>query len=310
VSTAVGIHADEVIGQRIPVDESTSGGVYRSGRPVITESFRHPIQAFTDAGQRPAILMPLCAEDSVIGVIAVARNKDDAAFDVGYLELVSDFASHAAIALTLATARAREREVTILADRERIAHDLHDHVIQRLFAAGLDVQGTIARSTVPEINDRLARTIDDLQATIETIRSTIFDLQSPWAAGQDFRNRLQKLIADLTGHRDVATSVRISGPLGAVTGQLSDHAEAVAAEAISNAVRHSGATHISVIVTVDDEFSLEVTDDGRGIPANNQRCSGLANMRRRAELLGGTCEITPAVEHGTTVRWTVPVLAE
>ena len=310
VSTAVGIHADEVIGQRIPVDESTSGGVYRSGKPVITESFLHPIQAFTDAGQRPAILMPLCAEDSVIGVIAVARNKDDAAFDVDYLELVSDFASHAAIALTLATARAREREVTILADRERIAHDLHDHVIQRLFAAGLDVQGTIARSTVPEINDRLARTIDDLQATIETIRSTIFDLQSPWAAGQDFRNRLQKLIADLTGHRDVATSVRISGPLGAVTGQLSDHAEAVAGEAISNAVRHSGATHISVIVTVDDEFSLEVTDDGRGIPANNQRCSGLANMRRRAELLGGTCEITPAVEHGTTVRWTVPVLAE
>jgi len=310
VSAAVGLHADEVIGQRVPVDDSTSGAVFRSGEPVITESLQHPIQAFTDVGQRPAIVVPLRAEDAVLGVIAVARNKDDPAFDPSYLDLVSDFARHAAIALTLARARSREREVTILADRERIAHDLHDHVIQRLFAAGLDLQGSIARSKSPEISDRLMRTVDDLQATIETIRSTIFDLQSPLATGDDFRTRLQKLVADLTGDRDMSTSVRLAGPLGAVAGQLSDHAEAVAAEAISNAVRHSGATHLSVTVEVGDEFSLEVTDDGHGIPGDNQRNSGLANMQRRAELLGGTCEITSAPEHGTTVRWTVPLLDE
>lgn len=310
VSAAVGIHADEVIGQRIPIDASTSGEVFRSGEPVIAESFRRPIQAFTDVGQRPAIVMPLRAENSVIGVIAVARTKGDPAFDPSYLDLVSDFASHAAIALTLAAARNRERELTVLADRERIAHDLHDHVIQRLFAAGLDLQGTIARSTSPELNDRLMRTVDDLQATIETIRSTIFDLQSPLATGDDFRTRFQKLVADLTGDRGISTSVRLAGPLGAVAGQLSDHAEAVAAEAISNAVRHSGATHITVAVTVGDEFSLEVTDDGHGVPADNRRSSGLANMRRRAELLGGTCEITSAPQRGTTVQWTVPVLAE
>ena len=310
VSTAVGLHADDVIGQRIPVDGSTSGGVFRSGTPVITESFRHPIQAFTDVGLRPAIVMPLCADDSVIGVIAVARNEDDPAFDASYLELVSDFASHAAIALTLASARTRERELTVMADRERIAHDLHDHVIQRLFAAGLDLQGTIARSKAPEISDRLGRTVDDLQTTIETIRSTIFDLQSPLAASQDFRMRLQKVIADLTGNRDIATSVRMSGPIGAVTGQLSEHAEAVAAEAISNAVRHSGATHLTVTVTVGDEFSLDVTDDGHGIPPENERNSGLANMRRRAQLLGGTCAISSASDGGTTVTWTAPILAE
>jgi signal transduction histidine kinase len=310
VSAAVGVHADEVIGQRVPVDDSTSGAVFRSGEPVITDSFRHPIQAFTDVGQRPAIIVPLRAHDSVIGVIAVARNKDDPAFDPSYLELVSDFARHAAIALTLARARSRERELTILADRERIAHDLHDHVIQRLFAAGLDLQGSIARSKSPEISDRLMRTVDDLQATIETIRSTIFDLQSPLATGDDFRTRFQKLVADMTGDRDIATTVRLSGPLGAVNGQLSDHAEAVTAEAISNAVRHSGAKHITITATVGDEFSLEVTDDGHGIPADNQRNSGLANMSRRAELLGGTCEITSAPERGTTVQWTVPVFTE
>ena len=142
VSTAVGLHSEEAIGQRIPIEGSTSGGVFRTGVPVITESFRHPIQVFTDIGQRPAIVMPLSSDDVIIGVIAVARHQDDTPFDSSYLDLVNDFARHAAIALSLSSARSRQRELTVLADRERIAHDLHDHVIQRLFAAGLDIQGT------------------------------------------------------------------------------------------------------------------------------------------------------------------------
>ena len=104
--------------------------------PLITTSFRRPIEAFTDVGERPAIVMPLCANDSVLGVIAVTRNESQPPFDDSYLNLVSDFARHAAIALTLSNARDRQHELTVLADRERIAHDLHDHVIQRLFAAG------------------------------------------------------------------------------------------------------------------------------------------------------------------------------
>jgi signal transduction histidine kinase len=310
VSAAVGAHADEVLGQRVPVEESTSGGVFRSAVPVITESLQHPIQAFTDVGQRPAIVMPLCADDSVIGVLAVARHHDDSPFVPSDLEQVSDFASHAAIALTLASARARERELTILADRERIAHDLHDHVIQRLFAAGLDIQGTIARSHEPEVTERLTRSVDELQATIETIRTTVFELQSPLARGLDFRGRLQRLIADLTDNCDIATTVQVSGPLSAVSVETADHAEAVVAEAISNTVRHAGATRLTVTVTAADDLILEVADDGHGIPADNQRASGLANMRRRAELLGGDCHITSTPEHGTRVRWAVPIVTD
>jgi GAF domain-containing protein len=96
VSTAVGEHADEVLGQRVAVDGSTTGGVFRSGRPLITESFRRPIQAFTDLGERPAIVMPLRAGDTVIGVIAVARSAGKPPFDTSYLDVVNDFASHAA----------------------------------------------------------------------------------------------------------------------------------------------------------------------------------------------------------------------
>ncbi len=149
VSTSVGVHADEVIGQRVPVDGSTSGRVFRSGTPLVTEALQYPIEAFTDVGERPAIVMPLRALDTVVGVIAVARHAQQPPFDASYLELVSDFASHAALALTLAASRERTRELTILADRERIAHDLHDHVIQRLFAVGTDLQGTIARARSP-----------------------------------------------------------------------------------------------------------------------------------------------------------------
>ena len=307
VSTAVGIHADDVLGQRIPVDRSTSGGVYRSGKPLITESFRHPIQSFTDVGQRPAIIMPLSADEAVLGVIIVARPADGPPFDSSYLELVSDFASHAAIALALAIGRRRERELTILADRERIAHDLHDHVIQRLFAAGLDLQGSIARSQSQELNARLARTIDDLQATIETIRSTIFELSSPLAGPTDFRQRLEKVIANLTDDRDLVTVVRFSGPLAAVGDVVADNAEAVTAEAISNAIRHSGASRLEIAVTVAENFTLEITDDGTGIPPHNHRASGLANMHRRAEVLGGICDIGPGSDGGTKVHWTVPL---
>lgn len=310
VSTAVGIHADEVIGQHIPIEGSTSGGVFRSGEPVITESFRHPIQAFTDVGQRPAIAMPLAASGSVLGVIVVARHQGDAAFDDSYLDLVRDFAGHAAIAMALAVGRHRESELVVLADRERIAHDLHDHVIQRLFAAGLDLQGSIARSKSPELNVRLTRTVDDLQSTIETIRSTIFELQSNHSGSPDLRQRLEKLINDLTGDRDLVTSVHFSGPLGIVGDLVAENAEAVTTEAISNAVRHSGASRLDIAMTVADNFTVQVADNGQGISEDNPRRSGLANMQRRADALGGVCDIGPGADGGTSVVWTVPLIAE
>jgi signal transduction histidine kinase len=308
VSAAVGLHADEVIGQRVPVEDSTTGGVFRSGTPLITEAFRYPIQAFTDIGERPAIVMPLRADGTILGVIAVARNVGQQPFDASYLKLVSDFAGHAAIALTLASAREHARALSILADRERIAHDLHDQVIQRLFAIGMDVQGTIARAHSPETIDRLNRTVDDLQATIEDIRTTIFQLQSPTEHDGGFRQRMQNVVADLTQNRNIVTTLHMSGPMTAVGSELAQHAEAVVAEAVSNAVRHSGAARLTIEVAVADELSIEVRDNGHGIPPHNQRRSGLANMRRRAEQVGGTSRITSPPEGGTLVHWTAPLI--
>lgn len=308
VAAAVGKHAAEVMGQRVPVEQSTSGAVFRSGEAQITETLRYPIQAFTDVGQRPAIVMPLCANDQVVGVIAIARGADQPPFDDTYLELASDFATHAAIALVLASGREDARQLTLLAERERIAHDLHDHVIQRLFAAGMDLQGTLARARSPEVVTRLNRTLDDLQTIIEEIRTTIFQLKSPLGKGGDFRHRIQRVIADLTENRDIVTTVRLHGPMSAVGGELADHAEAVTAEAVSNALRHSGASRLTVEISVADMFILDISDNGCGIPAGNARHSGLANMAHRAEQLGGTCEITNPPEGGTRVHWIAPLL--
>ena len=307
ISAAVGLNASEVIGQRIPVDASTSGAVFRSGEPVITEALSYPIQAFTDVGERSAILMPLRAHDEMAGVIAVARSAEHPPFDDSYLGLVSDFATHAAIALMLAAGRQHARQLTLVAERERIAHDLHDHVIQRLFAAGMDLQGTVARVRSPEVGDRLNRTLDDLQTIIEEIRTTIFQLKSPAANDGGFRNRIQRLVADLTEGRDVITTVRMHGPLTAVGGELAEHAEAVTAEAVSNAVRHSGASRLTIEVSVADMVTVDIIDNGCGMPVDNPRRSGLANMSYRAEQVGGRCEITTPPEGGTRVHWTAPL---
>jgi signal transduction histidine kinase len=307
VAATAGRYASLVIGQRVPVQGSTTGGVVRSGKPLITNSFRYPIEGFTDAGQRSAIVMPLRADDTIVGAIAVARSEQQSPFGDDYLELVSDFAQHAAIALALSTGREHAREVAILADRERIAHDLHDYVIQKLFAAGLDLQSTIARARSPEITDRLTKTVDDLQGTIDDIRATIFKLQDPGAESGDLRQRIEHTVAELTEDRDIATTLDISGDLRAVPGVLADHAVAVITEAVSNAVRHAGASHLTVCVRADDQLAVEVVDDGCGIPQDNRRRSGLANMARRAAEVGGDCSIAGAREGGTRVYWTAPL---
>ena len=162
----------------------------------------------------------------------------------------------------------------------------------------MDLQGTVARVRSPQIADRLTRTIDDLQATIDDIRSTIFGLQRSDGAAVDLRQRIQRLVAEPTEGRHIATTVRMSGPMTVVDATLADHAEAITTEAISNTLRHSGARSLTIEVGVGDELLVEITDDGRGIPADNRRRSGLANMQSRAVAVGGRCGSRPPGRRG------------
>ena len=307
VSAAVGLHANEVLGQGVPVKVSTAGEVFLSGEPLITETFRCPIQGFTDVGQRPAILMPLRSDQQAMGVIVVARNTAGPPFDDEYLDLVRDFADHAALALALATVRRRAREMTVLADRDRIAHDLNDQVIQRVFAVGMDLQGVVACLHSPQLAGRVTQSVDELHAVINDIRRTIFNLQPPPARRGSFGERIQDAVVRLTDDRDEVITLRMTGPMTTVSDELAEHAEAVVVEALSNAVQQSGAAAITLEVSVTDELLIAITDDGRGIPSDNQRHSGLADIAQRAEDLGGHCAITSPQNGGTQVCWSAPL---
>ncbi|MGO9382464.1 MAG: sensor histidine kinase [Mycobacterium sp.] len=219
---------------------------------------------------------------------------------------MSDFADHAAEAPELGSALERARHLTVLVERERIAHELNDLVIQGIFAVSLDLQATIARSRSSELTARLNQSVTDLQTVIENIRTTVFELHVTDTQRIGFRQQIQAAVADLTENRDIATILRMSGPMSVIGDDLADHAESVIRDAVSYAVRHSGATQLTVAVTVADELDVTITDDGCGISADNKPHSGLVKMTSRAEQIGGDCHLTTPPGGGTEVNWTAP----
>ncbi|EME65939.1 sensor kinase, two-component system [Rhodococcus ruber BKS 20-38] len=289
-------------GKRIRVEGTATGTVYRGGQPLqVTE--------FDGDGDRhgPALLLPLRASaDTVSGVLSVVRTADREPFDDRQLFLATSFTDQAALALKLAADQRRLNSLTVLADRDRIARDLHDHVIQRLFAHGLNLQSTHARTRSPEIQGRLADMIDDVQNIITDVRTAIFDLHGGAEGGRQLRQALHDIVTEQTAEVGLRTVVRMSGPLNVVTGPLADHAEAVLREAMSNVVHHSGADTVTVTVSVDDYLTLDITDNGVGLPATVAR-SGLHNLASRAEEASGTFTATALDTGGTRVLWSAPL---
>ena len=257
------------------------------------------------AGAGPALVLPLRTTDTTAGVVVALRRHGSREFTPDQLGMAAAFTDQATVAWQLAGSQRRMRELDVISDRERIARDLHDHVIQRLFAAGLSLQGAIPRARSVEVQQRLADTVDELQRVIQEIRTTIFDLHGSSPGTTRLRQRLDEAIEAFAG-QGLRTTVHFVGPLSVVDAALADHAEAVVREAVSNAVRHSGAHTLTVNVRVEDELSLEVIDDGCGIPAD-VTASGLNNLRARAEQVGGTLTLNTAPGGGTVLRWVAPL---
>lgn len=257
------------------------------------------------AGAGPALLLPLRATDTVAGVLVALRPAGAYPFSAEQLDMMSAFADQATLAWQLATSQRRMRELDILTDRDRIARDLHDHVIQRLFAVGLALQGTIPRARSTEVQQRLSGCVDDLQEVIQEIRTAIFDLHSAPAGVTRLRQRLDEAVTGFSSP-ELRTTVQFVGPLSVVDAGLADHAEAVVREAVSNAVRHANATTLTVSVKVEDDLTVEVVDNGRGIP-DDITGSGLTNLRQRAQEVGGTLTVDRCPHGGTSLRWSAPL---
>ncbi len=305
VIETLGSEVENVAGQTIPVVGTALGEVFIKGMPRQIERLdTEGLAGLDDVG--PALLLPLRATGTVAGVVVVLGRGGAGFFTNDQLEMMAAFADQAALALQLATSQRQMRELDVLTDRDRIARDLHDHVIQRLFAVGLSLQAAVPRAGEPQVQQRLSGAIDELQGVIQEIRTTIFDLHG---ASQGITRLRQRIDAAAGQFADsgLRTSVQYIGPLSVVDSALADHAEAVVREAVSNAVRHARATALTVRVRVDDDLCIEVGDDGCGMPEQFTG-SGLTNLRRRAEEAGGQFTVDTAASGGTLLRWSAPLV--
>ncbi|MBF6328340.1 GAF domain-containing sensor histidine kinase [Nocardia transvalensis] len=299
------------IGRSLAPAGTTLGRAFTARTPLRIDDARDTDLADLFPGAGPVLVLPLHTPGSAFGVLITVRPGDAAPYDDEILELAAAFTDQAALARQLAETQQRMRELDVLADRDRIARDLHDHVIQRLFAIGLALQGTVPRTHKPDVKARLNDAINELQDVVQEIRTSIFDLHGGHAPSTRLRQRIDQVIRQQVGDHPIRTSLRATGPLSVVDPELADHAEAVVREAVSNAVRHSGADTVEVELAVADDLTVTVTDDGCGIP-DSITPSGLVNLRRRAESAGGSCTVTagePGGGHrrGTRLFWSVPL---
>jgi PAS domain S-box-containing protein len=202
--------------------------------------------------------------------------------------------------------QAAQREVSVLADRERIARDLHDSVIQRLFAAGMSLQATAGRAE-PAVQERISGVVEDLDATIRELRQAIFQLTAHTLDPHSIRRQVLDVADQAAEALGFEPALRLDGPLESLDGEQAEHLLAVLREALTNVARHAQATEAQVTISVGDELELVVRDDGRGVDPDATPGRGTANLEDRASALGGTVEVVPAEVRGTVVRWTVPL---
>ena len=306
VAVSAGLASDGLTGAEIPVAGSTSGAVFTDHVPRSVPTLSFDISGGLGVEFGPALALPLEAGEDVSGVLLAVRRPTSPPFDERELQVVSTFADQAALALQRAQGQAARRELDVLADRDRIARDLHDQVIQRLFAIGLAMQGTHRITKSPAAAARLTEHIDQLHEVIQDIRTAIFDLQAESPDAPKLRGTLHEIITEVTADSPVRTTIRMSGPLDVVPPNLAEHAQAVLREAVSNAVRHASATELTVTVSVEDDLVIDVTDNGVGIPDTVAR-SGLHNLRQRAEEAGGSFQAERAPAGGTRLVWSAPL---
>lgn len=312
-----GATLDRTALEETPMRPSVAGRAVRAGSPLrleelSTELYEGGAASILDHSEiGPAILLPLgvtesSAEEDAVGVLALGWSHARAELSQGIdLLVASAFAEQVAVAVRLARSREDRELLAVYDDRERIGRDLHDVVIQRLFAIGLRLQGTLKTVRDPAVRERLDDAVDDIDKTIHDIRRSIFELSSEATTDPltEFTGVIDRAAASLGFRPDV----RLSGPIRrGIPAQIADDAVAVLAEALSNTVRHAEATSVVVTIAAGTDLTVSVQDNGRGVPATVAE-SGLANMRRRAVDRGGQCAIASVDPTGTVVTWSVPL---
>jgi signal transduction histidine kinase len=251
--------------------------------------------------------VPILVRGEVFGNLYLTDKQSAEVFTDVDEELTVALAGAAGVAIENARLHARLGELVLLEDRERIAKDLHDTVIQRLFATGLSLQGTARLAQRPDVASRIQDAVEDLDITVKHIRTVIFGLETAAGRGDGLRQRTMTLTREASGALGFLPEVMFEGPVETVVpDEVGRELLATMREALSNVARHAGASHVQVRIEAGSEIVLQVTDDGRGVPDRASEGLGLRNMASRAEALGGRCSVRPADGGGTVVEWAVP----
>ena len=315
VGAAAGDHAGELRGMRIPVEGSVSGSVVKSGSPAVladataSANVYRPMVTVADMG--PAVFVPLSARGRSAGTLVVSRHPGRPRFDDDDVVLLESFAAQASLVLEYGTARQERQRLGVIEERERIARDLHDGVIQSLFAVGMGLQGTAAIAADERVSDRIQEAIGEIDRAIGDLRGYIFDLRPEVA-----RNRLSEALDQLAHDFEARSGVTTVADFDvSIEGTLEPHAVQViqiVREALSNVAKHAGATTCRISMRRQDGYALvEIDDDGHGFDPDAPLRSGmgLPNLRARAETLGGELRVSSTAGQGTTVQVRLAIVA-
>ncbi|GAA3820488.1 two-component system sensor histidine kinase [Sphaerisporangium flaviroseum] len=293
------------------VTGSLAGRALVSGEPLMVDSPAESdvLIAFAQSVPvGPVAAVPFGAPGAVRGVLSLGKRPGRMPYSQSDLRTLHAFAGQAAVALELAETRKDAERLGLLEDRDRIAKDLHDVVIQRLFAVAMTLMSAVRLVERPEASSRLQSAIDELDGTIRQIRSTIFALQTPHEAGPSLRAQIVEVVEAARGHLGFMPGLSMEGQLdNAVPGEIAEHLLAVLREALSNVVRHARASRAEVTArTQEGWLTLVVEDNGAGVPDGGRR-SGLRNLQERADGLGGSFGLGSPASGGTRLEWRVPI---
>jgi signal transduction histidine kinase len=309
VVAVAGLPEDDLVGTYLDTPgthlEEVAGAAAAIVLPQVADDQLAPLELL-GGPSGSLVLVPLRTSVARYGVLVVGWSPSaEQAFLDTDVRLIEAYAHQAALAMQVAQGREDRSRLAVFEDRDRIGRDLHDLVIQRLFAIGLTLENASRLAERPDVSTRLSAAVDDIDATIKDIRRTIFELSAPLES-QDLRAQLGdalEVVAPALGFLPHLTTV---GPVDAALGdEVRGHLLAVLREALANAARHAAATAVEVVVAAGDEVVLTVRDDGVGYRPGERR-SGVRNMTERAEALGGTCSVTSRAGGGTEVVWRVP----
>ncbi len=294
-----------------PIGRGILGVLIREPRPLRLHDLASHLQSYGFPEGHPPMRsflgVPVRIEDRVFGNLYLTEKRGGGDFTTGDEQMVIGLAGAAGVAIENARLQERVRELAVLEDRERIARDLHDTVIQRLFATGLGLQAVTHMTAKPEVATRIQQAVDDLDATIRDIRGVIFALQAHERGEQSLRVQVLGLATDMKAAMGFEPRVHFDGPVDAAIDEvLARDLLAVLRELLSNVAHHAGATSADVYLLAGSEIILRVEDDGRGPGPAREGGRGLKNLEARARAHGGSFALAPKEWRGSLAEWRVP----